>query len=120
MGQRTHMSLQTPLNAAHQGSESSVDVTRGSVHFWGEAKDGRIRAGRASAAPPALAELEGGPPAQPQAGPPSGPPYHPFHARQSLSPDDPPSRRLRPFKCSSHRSRSTRPHPLLVPEFLLT
>lgn len=41
-GQCAHMSLQTPLNAAHQGSESSVDVTRGSVHFWGE-KGGRIR-----------------------------------------------------------------------------
>ena len=41
-GQRAHMSLQAPLNAAHQGSESSVGVTWGSVHFCGE-KDGRIR-----------------------------------------------------------------------------
>lgn len=41
-GQCAHMSLQTPLKAAHQGSESSVDVTRGSVHFCGE-KDSRIR-----------------------------------------------------------------------------
>lgn len=39
------MSLQTPLNAAHQGSESSIDVTRGFVHFCGEGKDGRIRTG---------------------------------------------------------------------------
>lgn len=44
-GQCAHMSLKTPLNAAHQGSESSVDVTRGSVHFWGEGKDGRITTG---------------------------------------------------------------------------
>ena len=36
---QAHMSLQTPLNAAHQGSESSIDVTRGSVHFWKEGKD---------------------------------------------------------------------------------
>lgn len=38
------MSLQTPLNAAHQGSESSIDVTRGSVHFWKEGKDSRVKA----------------------------------------------------------------------------
>lgn len=38
-----HMSLQAPLNAAHQGSESSVDVTRGSVHFW---NGGRIAGSR--------------------------------------------------------------------------
>ena len=39
------MSLKTPLNAAHQGSESLVDVTRDSVHFWGEGKEGKIRTG---------------------------------------------------------------------------
>lgn len=32
-GQCTYMSLQTRLNAAHQGSESSIDVTRGSMNF---------------------------------------------------------------------------------------
>lgn len=44
-GRDTHMSLQTPLNAAHQGSESSVDVTRGSVHFWEEEGYGGVRTG---------------------------------------------------------------------------
>lgn len=29
-----HIALQAPLKAAHQGSESSVGVIRGSVNFW--------------------------------------------------------------------------------------
>lgn len=44
-GQDTHMSLKTPLNAAHQGSESSIDVTRDSNHFCGEEENGSVRTG---------------------------------------------------------------------------
>lgn len=39
------MSLKTPLNAAHQGSESSIDVTRDSNHFCGEEENGSVRTG---------------------------------------------------------------------------
>lgn len=35
-GVQAHMSLQAPLKAAHQGSESSVGVTGAPVHLWGK------------------------------------------------------------------------------------